>query len=76
MFNRLDGCTLQALNDALYHKKTLLQAWSYRGIPAAAYTKLPGRRCISGVLTQPFYILHRDTGVKKFFAGYGCFLSF
>jgi hypothetical protein len=33
LFNRLDGCTLQALNDALYSKKTLLQAWGYRGVP-------------------------------------------
>jgi len=33
MFNRLEGCTLQALNDALYNEKILIQAWSYRGVP-------------------------------------------
>jgi len=33
LFNRLDGCTLQSLNEALYNSKTLLQAWSYRGVP-------------------------------------------
>ena len=39
LFNRLDGCTLQALHDALYHKKTLLQAWSYRGVPVVFPTE-------------------------------------
>lgn len=34
MFNRVDGCTLSALENALYHEKTLLQAWSWRGVPA------------------------------------------
>lgn len=33
LFNRLDGCTLQALDDAINREKTLLQAWSYRGVP-------------------------------------------
>lgn len=33
LHNRLQGCTLQALHEALYHGKTLLQAWSYRGAP-------------------------------------------
>jgi len=39
LFNRLDGCTLQALNAALYDKKTLLQAWSYRGVPVVFPTE-------------------------------------
>lgn len=34
LYNRLAGCTLQALQDALYKDKTLLQAWSFRGVPA------------------------------------------
>lgn len=33
MFNRVDGCTLQALQDTLYREKTLLQAWGFRGVP-------------------------------------------
>lgn len=33
LFNRLDGCTTDALDNALYSEKTLLQAWSYRGVP-------------------------------------------
>ena len=33
MHNRLDGCTLQSLNNALYHEKSLLQAWGFRGVP-------------------------------------------
>lgn len=33
MYNRIEGCTLDLLHDALYQKKTLLQAWSYRGVP-------------------------------------------
>lgn len=39
MFNRLEGCTLRALNDALYVDKTLLQAWSFRGAPAVFPTE-------------------------------------
>ena len=34
MFHRLEGCTLEGLKDALYAQKTLLQAWSFRGVPA------------------------------------------
>ncbi|WP_419505124.1 winged helix DNA-binding domain-containing protein [Allofournierella sp.] len=34
LFNRLQGCTLQSLQDALYRHKRLVQAWSYRGVPA------------------------------------------
>lgn len=33
LFNRIEGCTKQALEDALYREKSLLQAWSYRGVP-------------------------------------------
>lgn len=33
MFQRVSGCTLEGVQDALYRKKTLLQAWSYRGVP-------------------------------------------
>lgn len=33
LFNRLKGCTLQILRDALYKQKSLLEAWSYRGAP-------------------------------------------
>lgn len=33
IFNRLEGCTLDFLQDALYQDKTLIQAWGYRGVP-------------------------------------------
>lgn len=33
LFNRLEGCTLKHLRDALHIKKSLLQAWSFRGVP-------------------------------------------
>ncbi|MDO5602186.1 MAG: winged helix DNA-binding domain-containing protein [Oscillospiraceae bacterium] len=33
LFNRLHSCTLNFLRGALYHEKTLLQAWSFRGAP-------------------------------------------
>ena len=39
MFNRLPGCTLQQLRDALYRHKHLLQAWSYRGAPVVFPTR-------------------------------------
>jgi len=42
LFNRLEGCTLQALHDALYQKKSLLQAWSYRGVPVVFPTDQSG----------------------------------
>lgn len=32
-FLRLEGCTLDKLQQALYRDKTLLQAWSCRGVP-------------------------------------------
>ncbi len=39
MFNRLEGCTEQALSAALTESKTLLQAWSFRGAPVIFPTK-------------------------------------
>lgn len=33
LFQRLEGCTLPRLRDALYRDKALLQAWSFRGAP-------------------------------------------
>jgi len=33
LWNRLEGCTLPILHEALYEQKGLLQAWSYRGVP-------------------------------------------
>ena len=33
MFNRVEGCSPQALRRALYEERRLLQAWSYRGAP-------------------------------------------
>lgn len=33
LYNRLENCTLKTLNTALYKDKSLLQAWSYRGVP-------------------------------------------
>lgn len=33
LFNRIQGCASAMLQDALYEKKRLLQAWSYRGVP-------------------------------------------
>ncbi|MDL2325334.1 winged helix DNA-binding domain-containing protein [Ruminococcaceae bacterium OttesenSCG-928-A16] len=39
LFNRLNGCTLTALHHALYSQKTLLQAWSFRGVPVVFPTE-------------------------------------
>lgn len=33
LWNRVEGCTLQAAQSALYAEKRLLQAWSVRGVP-------------------------------------------
>lgn len=33
LFNRVAGCTLAGLEEALCVRKELLQAWSYRGVP-------------------------------------------
>ena len=45
LFNRVEGCTLPELHDALYRRKTLLQAWSYRDVllPDKALQKLVWR---------------------------------
>ena len=42
LFNRVEGCTLPELHDALYRRKTLLQAWSYRGVPVVFPTAESG----------------------------------
>ncbi|WP_195267572.1 winged helix DNA-binding domain-containing protein [Eubacterium sp. 1001713B170207_170306_E7] len=33
LFNRLEGCTLEEVQKALYLEKSLVQAWSFRGAP-------------------------------------------
>lgn len=33
LFNRIEPCTLDSLHEQLYNQKTLLQAWSFRGVP-------------------------------------------
>lgn len=33
LWNRVENCTLGAIREALYERKSLLQAWSYRGAP-------------------------------------------
>ena len=38
----MEGCTLPELHDALYRRKTLLQAWSYRGVPVVFPTAESG----------------------------------
>ena len=40
--NRLEGCSLPILHDALYEKKILLQAWSVRGVPLVFPTDRSG----------------------------------
>lgn len=42
IFNRLEGCSLPILHDALYEKKILLQAWSVRGVPLVFPTDRSG----------------------------------
>lgn len=42
LFNRVEGCTLPELHDALYRRKNLLQAWSYRGVPVVFPTAESG----------------------------------
>lgn len=39
LWNRLEGVSLAFLRDALYRDKTLLQAWSFRGVPAVFPTE-------------------------------------
>lgn len=42
LYNRLADCTPELLEDALYNQKTLLQAWSYRGVPVIFPTAQSG----------------------------------
>ncbi len=39
LFNRLEKCSLEKLRTALYQDKSLLQAWSIRGVPLVFPTK-------------------------------------
>ena len=54
LFNRVEGCTLPELHDALYRRKTLLQAWSYRGVPVVFPT------AESGIFLSPLAALEGD----------------
>lgn len=40
LYNRLENCTLENLHTALYTDKTLVQAWSFRGVPVIFPTDL------------------------------------
>lgn len=42
LFNRLENCRLRELRGALEEEKTLLQAWSYRGVPVVFPTAESG----------------------------------
>ena len=42
LFLRVEGCTRDGLENALYREKTLLQAWSFRGAPAVFPTRDAG----------------------------------
>ena len=42
MFNRVEGCTPPMLQQALYERKSLLQAWSFRGAPVVFPTGQSG----------------------------------
>ena len=42
LWNRVEGVTLPQLEQALYGEKTLLQAWSIRGVPLVFPTKNAG----------------------------------
>ena len=42
LFQRLEGCSLPLLRDALYRDRALLQAWSIRGVPLVFPTKDAG----------------------------------
>ena len=42
LFNRLENCCLRDLRWALEEEKTLLQAWSYRGVPVVFPTAESG----------------------------------
>lgn len=52
MFQRLQGCTLAQLQQALYQEKSLLQAWSYRGAPVVFPTAERGT-FLTPLLAQP-----------------------
>ena len=54
LFNRVEGCTLPELHDALYRRKTLLQAWSYRGVPVVFPT------AESGIFLSPLAALEGE----------------
>lgn len=41
-FNRVEDCSVCSLHTALHHDKTLLQAWSYRGVPVVFPTRDAG----------------------------------
>ena len=43
LFNRLEGVSLLGLQDALYREKSVVQAWSYRGVPVVFPSKTPER---------------------------------
>lgn len=50
----MEGCTLPELHDALYRRKTLLQAWSYRGVPVVFPT------AESGIFLSPLAALEGE----------------
>lgn len=54
LYNRLEGCTLDLLQDALYQSKTLLQAWALRGTPVVFPT------AESGIFLTPLAALNGE----------------
>ncbi len=58
--NRVEGCTLPELHDALYRRKTLLQAWSYRGVPVVFPT------AESGIFLSPLAALEGEGAVDLY----------
>lgn len=51
-FNRLEGCSADQLRAALYDRKELLQAWSYRGVPVV----FPAAECeafLAALIPEP-----------------------
>lgn len=52
LFCRLPGCALEQLHQALYSDKTLLQAWSFRGVPAVFPTGESGT-FLTSLIAQP-----------------------
>ena len=51
-FNRISTCTLQALENALYSEKSLLQAWSFRGAPMV-FPTVESAVFLSALAAQP-----------------------